>query len=162
MPNSEVKCSQTRKFAELPYIILHSTCIIPPGIRFFGNTPRASWDRDLVYGREGDGCSIATAPASQRRGATPWPNAQACTRFTHTPPPPHSPPHMAICTLCTGVLRPPRTARSSAISLPAPTARASKTLTIAKAYYLYRDFTITISTMPKGDRGLPANVHTNG
>ena len=87
MPNSEVKCSQTRKFTELPYIILHSTYIIPPGINLYRDTPGAWWDRDLVYGREGDGCSIATAPASQRRGATPWPNAQACTRFTHTPPP---------------------------------------------------------------------------
>lgn len=43
MPNSEVKCSQTRKFTELPYIILHSTYIIPPGINLYRDTPRALW-----------------------------------------------------------------------------------------------------------------------
>ena len=74
MPNSEVKCSQTRKFAELPYIILHSTYIIPPGIRFFGNTPRAWWALgfgDFIYGRGCVGYTTNQPPAQLGRGGTP-------------------------------------------------------------------------------------------
>ena len=80
---------------------------------------------DLLCGRESKGCSISTTPARSARGATPVKSPSMVALHTSPHPPPHSPPHMAICTLCTGVLRPPRTSRSCAISHRTPTARAS-------------------------------------
>ena len=117
---------------------------------------------NFIYVRECGGCSIATAPASAQLGGTPWPNAQACTRFTHTLPP--TPQPTAHGHLHAVHWRPSATAPSTQLDhLPPHTHRTRfKSHSPSPRHIFNIGILLSLSNMPNGDCGLPTSVCTNG